>query len=174
MTMKIELNEQQEQALQQGRMVEIIDPAARHVYVLMAPERREAVPPPPVCEPKEDVSATGFPAPPSGPGDLSVPRVRLRDLPMPPEVIEEAKKWCKKNRRDRRNTEEELQLQYYFGGQAIYVVRTKDGSVVIPIVERYRGTEGLRYVLLTPKERSEACYTIPSRWNDDVSEILSS
>ena len=58
-----------------------------------------------------------------------------------------------------------------FGGKG-YLVRTPEGLVVIPIPERHRNTPDLRSVLLTPDERSRACFDVPSRWRDTASEIL--
>ena len=70
--------------------------------------------------------------------------------------------------------EEQFKLQYYFGGKSIYTLRSPEGMVVVPIPERLRGTPGLRYLLLTPEERTRACRTFPPPWDDDVAEILSS
>jgi hypothetical protein len=103
-------------------------------------------------------------------------RVRLRDLPTPPAVSAEAQRWCRKDgwwgQKRRREVEEQFKLQFYFGGQAIYLLETPEGPVVIPIPERDKDTPDLRYGLLTPEERPRACLTVPSRWQDADSEIL--
>lgn len=103
-------------------------------------------------------------------------RVRLCDLATPSEVSDDADQWCKKygwggNRR-RREVEEQLKLQYYFGGQAVYLLDTADGPIVIAIAEHEQNTPDLRYVLLTDEERPHACLTVPPRWHDTVGEIL--
>lgn len=106
------------------------------------------------------------------------PRVRLRELPTPPEVTAEAERCFRKygwgRKKNRGELEERLKLQYYYCGQAIYVLHTPTGLVVIPIEERYQGTPGLRDVLLTPEERPQAVFDCPSPWYDAVSQILSS
>jgi hypothetical protein len=174
---EIELTIEQRRVLQAGpsRPVDVVDPATRQRYVLLAREQYERVrslvegssgqaPPP---------AASAAPSPEQG----EPPRVRLRDLPTPAEVAEDAERWCKKydwgGKASRRGVEEQLKLQYYYGGQAIYLLRSPEGPVVLPIPERYRNTPDLRYVLLTAEERSRASSTIPPRWRDTISEILS-
>src|SRR5947209_15594513 len=104
-----------------------------------------------------------------------VTRVRLRDLPTPAELIEAAEHLCTQyhwwGKKRRQEVEEELKLQYYFGGQAIYVMSSAEGTIVIPIPECYHGTPGLRYLLFTPEERQRVCSTVPSPWNDTVGII---
>ena len=68
--------------------------------------------------------------------------------------------------------EEQLKLQYYYGGQALYLLPTAEGPVVVPIEERFRDMPDLRSILLTPEERPRAALTFPSRWHDTGSEIL--
>jgi len=75
-------------------------------------------------------------------------RVRLRDLPTPSEVRAEAERCFQKygwgGKKNRRELEERLKLQFYYGGEAVYVLRTPEGPVVIPIEEHYKGTPDLR------------------------------
>jgi hypothetical protein len=175
--MNIELTDEQRRALhaEQGKPIDLVDPATQQHYVLLAREQYERVrsllegpteqaPPPP--------------ASPAAAGEEEPQRVRLRDLPTPPEVIEEVEQWCQKYRlggkKHRQEAEEQFKLQYYFGGRAIYTLPTPEGLVVIPITGRYRGMPGLRYILFTSEERSRACHTVPSPWNDTAGEILSS
>ncbi len=101
----------------------------------------------------------------------SVPRVRLSDLPTPPEIVAEAKRWCARYSWNQRDVEEELKMQYYFGDQEIYLLSTSDGPVVVAIPDRLRGTPGLRYLLFTPQERDHVVFTVPSRWNDTESQV---
>jgi hypothetical protein len=166
---EIELTDVQRQALQarQGKAVDLVDPTTQQRYVLLAQEHYERVRtlmeqdmPPAVSSP---VSTTQEEQP---------ARVRLRDLPTPPEVLDEVERCCKKYAWNRQEVEEQLKLQYYYGGQAVYRVRSSEGSIIIPIPERYRDTPDLRYVLLTPQERSCACLEIPTPWRETTSEIL--
>jgi hypothetical protein len=174
--MKIELTDQQEQAIKQGRPVEVVDPTSKRTLVVMARElyerarsflegSPEPASPAPVAPPAAAPAAT------SSEGD-EPRRIRLRDLPTPPEITQEVEQYYKKYRWDRRQTEQELKLQYYFGGQALYVLRSPEGPVVIPIQGRYLDMADLRYVMLKPEERDHACYTVPSRWHDTIAEIL--
>jgi hypothetical protein len=173
--MKLELTTQQEQAVQQGRPVEVVEPTSRRTFVVMARELYERVRSLLEGGPPQDKPAPVAPAavPPVAPAaDLEeARRIRLRELPTPPEVTQEVEQYCKKYHWNRREIEDQLKLQYYFGGQAIYVVRTPDGPLVIPIEGRFRDMADLRYVMLKPEERSEACYTVPSPWHDTVAWI---
>jgi hypothetical protein len=169
----IELSEAQQRALQaeQGRPVEVVDPATQQRYVLLTRQQYERI----VLEGGPgQAPSTPLSSPEMSPGEGV--RVRLRDLPTPPDVLAEVEHWWRKyghRGKDRwRELEEQFKLQYYYGGQPIYVLRSPEGTVVLPIAERYRDTPGLRYVLLTVEERPRACLTIPPRWRDVTSEIL--
>src|SRR5262249_30729169 len=149
MAMKIELTDQQEQAVKEGRPIEVADPQSSRAFVLLTREQYERV-----RSLLEDSPETGLPPPvaphaaPSS-GEVQPQRVRLRDLPTPPEVIQEAKQLCTRYGWNLRDTEEQLKIQYYYGGQSIYVLRTPKGPVIILVEERYKDMPGLRYVLLT-------------------------
>jgi hypothetical protein len=172
--MKIELTDQQEQAVKEGRPIEIADPQSARAFVLLAREQYERIRFLLEGSPEPGLSAPGTPAATPSPGEGKPQRVRLRDLPTPPEVAEQAKQSCRKYGWNRQDVEDQLKLQYYYGGQSIYILSTSQGPVVIPIEERYKDTPDLRYALLTPEERPHAGLTIPSCWHDPVSEILSS
>jgi hypothetical protein len=164
--MKIELTDRQAQEVLQGHPVEVVDPVSERAFVVVARELYERV------RPLLGGSAEQGPSPPEG-----LPaRVRLCDLPTPPEVVEEAARWCKKygwqGKKSRQEVEEQLKLQFHYGGQSVYVLRTPEGAVIIPIEERYKDTPDLRYVLLTPEERPHASLEVPPRWRDNTSEIL--
>jgi hypothetical protein len=172
--MKIELSDRQAQEVMQGRPVEVIDPESDRAFVVVTRELYERVRPLLEGGP-ERAPPSPSPAVPS-PGEGQPPRVRLRDLPAPPEVVEEAARWCKKygwqGKKNRQEVEEQLKLQYHYGGQAVYILRTPEGAVVIPIGEQYKDTPDLRYVLLTPEERLHASLEVPPCWRDTTSEIL--
>jgi hypothetical protein len=168
----IELTEAQRRMLQAGRRepVEVVDPATQQRYVLLPREQYEQVRPlleggPPPA-PTAEAASADIPAPEAVPR-----RIRLRDLPTPPEVVEEVKKWCRKCGWRRQDVEDETKLQYYFGGQLIYILHLPEGPVVIPIEERFRGTPDLRSILLTPEERYLAVEDCPSPWHDTVSRL---
>ena len=67
----------------------------------------------------------------------------------------------------------QLPLTLFDEGQAAYIVDTPAGPIVIPITAEYKDTPDLRYVLLTPEARPHACLTVPPRWRDTDSELLS-
>jgi hypothetical protein len=102
-------------------------------------------------------------------------RVRLCELSTPAEIVDDAARWCTKygwfGMQCRHEVEEQLKLQYYYGGQAIYVVSSTEGTIIIPIPERFKDTPELRYVLLTAEERRDACLTVPPCWRTTDSEI---
>jgi hypothetical protein len=172
----IELTDNQRQALQveRGRPIELVDPETQQRYVLLAREQYERV-----RDVLEECPVNGSSTPISSANAVQsdhAERVRLRELPTPAEVIEEGKRWCKKygywGKKSRRDVEERMKLQYYFGGKAVYVVHSAEGAIVIPITDRFKNKAGLRYILLTPAERSHACLETPSPWHETVSEIL--
>ena len=166
----IELTPEQREAVAQGEPVRVVDEATQDALVLMRAEvfdrmaglpghsAQHTVPPAPLRAYQQPV------------------RVCLRELPTPPEVAAEAERWVKQYGRSgkngRRDAEDRFKLQYYYGGQEVYTVRTAGGLVVIPIPEQYQSTPDLRYRLLTAAERTTACLEVPPPWNDDVNEIL--
>lgn len=166
---EIQLTEVQSQAVQarQGKPVDLVDPATQRRYVLIERERYERV---------RELMEHGLPATdftsPCASKEKSPERVRLRDLPTPPEVLDEAERCCNRFAWNRQEVVDQLKLQYYYGGQVIYRVRSAEGPVIVPVPERLRDTPDLRYVLLTPEERPSACLEVPSPWRDTISEIL--
>src|SRR5947208_14048697 len=94
MTMKIELSDEQEQAINQGRPVEIVDPATNRAYVVI--EKIEAAPAGLPAGPMAAAAAEQAATAPSAPtGACTLRRQRLADLPTPPEVAGEAARSCK-------------------------------------------------------------------------------
>src|SRR4051794_17631139 len=95
MAMKIELSNEQERAIKQGRPVEIVDPATNRAYVLI--EKTEAAPDSLPAGPVAAGAAKQAAAIPSSPTRAcTLPRQRLADLPTPPEIAEEAARSCKR------------------------------------------------------------------------------
>jgi hypothetical protein len=171
---EIELTDVQRQALhaERGKPVDVVDPATQQRYVLLAREQYERVRS--LLEGGPSQAPTAGVTPGGAPASAAQPRrIRLRDLPTPPEVVDETERWCRRYGWGRRGVEEQLKLQYYYGGQAVYVLRMPEGPVVIPIEDRFRDTPDLRSVLLTPEERPLAVLDCPPPWHDTVSQILS-
>jgi hypothetical protein len=102
-------------------------------------------------------------------------RQQLRDLPTPPEVAEAAQRFRKRlgwEWRPLRAIEDELKLQYYYGGQEIRCLFGKDGPIIVAI---YRGDdEDYRNQLqaLSAQEKQEAVVLVPSVFNDPNAEII--
>ncbi len=102
-------------------------------------------------------------------------RQRLRDLPTPPEVAAEARRFHKAQGwggRQRLNAiEDELKLQYYYGGQCIRCLFGREGPIIVAIYrgddQDYRNQEQA----LSAKEKHEAVVLVPSVWNDPNSFI---
>jgi len=101
-------------------------------------------------------------------------RQRLRDLPTPPEVAAEARRFRKKQgwgAQPLSAIEDELKLQYYYGGQEMRCLFGKDGPIIVAI---YRGDdEDYRNQLqaLSAEEKQKAVVLVPSVWNDPNSVI---
>jgi hypothetical protein len=99
---------------------------------------------------------------------------RLRDLPTPPNVAAEALRFRKKqgwSAQPLSAIEDELKLQYYYGGQYIRCLFGKDGPIIVAI---YRGDdEDYRNQVqaLSAQERQEAVVVFPGRWNDPNAEM---
>jgi hypothetical protein len=100
-------------------------------------------------------------------------RIKLRELPMPPEVAEEARRYCKKlglwRKRYIQDVEDELRLQYYFGGQTVVYLRSKDGPIVVAAGRVEDEAFGRQLDALPPGERRQVAYDFPSVRNDQVS-----
>jgi hypothetical protein len=103
-------------------------------------------------------------------------RVKLRELPTPPEVAEEVKKSCRRvgfwRRKYVQQVEDELKLQYYFGGQAVSYLHTNEGPVVVAAGDRASDAYDRLLAFLPPQERRQAILDLPSRWHDTTNEVL--
>src|SRR5262249_10566882 len=138
----IDLTPEQRQAVAKGEPVRILDEASQDTYVLVRAEVFERMAG--GLSPRaEDRAAPDLPAP-LPPGEQPA-RVRLRDLPAPPEVVAEAERWRKTYGGRAQDVDDRVKLQYYYGGQTVYGVRTLEGLVVVPIPDRYKGAPDLRY-----------------------------
>lgn len=179
MIVAIELTDQQRQIVeaQKGRIIEVVDPTTRRTYFLVAAEMYERLrgllEGDEVGErfPAQEADATGAELP--GARRL---RQRLRDLPTPPDVAERVQRRCEKlglsRKESRAEVEEELKLQYYFGGQYVGYLRSAEGKIVIA-AGRLDSEEFSRQLdALDPEERRKVVLDVPSRWNETVSQIL--
>jgi hypothetical protein len=168
--MKIELSDQQLQAVKQGHPVEVIDPATAQPYVLLAAEVYTKI--------RGALERPLVPASPSAASSGGQPlRQRVRDLPLPPEVAAEAQRHCTylglRGERSLRQVEEQMKFQHYYGGSWIAYLRTDEGPVVVAAADSLNdpGFEQ-QLSVLAPEERRRAILTSLPRLFDEQSEIL--
>jgi hypothetical protein len=167
-----ELTEQQRQAIQEhpDGPVEVVDRANNRLYVLLPREQYNAI-----------VQALPKQAAPQAEAQERPPvqplRQRLNDLPTPPEVTERARQRCKELglifwRRSRLAQEEErFKLEYYYGGQWIGYIQTKEGKIIVAagsLDEAF--DEQLAY--LSPEERVQVHLYPVFRSHDPNNETL--
>jgi hypothetical protein len=102
-------------------------------------------------------------------------RVKVRDLPTPPELAAEAKRYCKQLgtcwRKDVLEAEDELKLQYYFGGLAVSRLHTAEGPVIVAAGRRDSDAYDQLLAFLPPEERRQVVLDFPSKWNDTTSYV---
>ncbi len=166
--MAIELTPEQRQALlaHPDGPVDVVDPITRRNYVLVAREQYAT-----------GGASTPAAPPPAEQAPVPVP-VRLATLPTPPEVAAEARRFCAKwrpwgGRKSLAEVEEDLKLQFYFGGKCINYVRGAEGLVVLAAGRA--GTSDYQQQLdaIPAHLRPNLIFAIPCRFDDDVAEILS-
>jgi hypothetical protein len=99
----------------------------------------------------------------------------LDELPTPPEIAAEVQRYSRQRwlwGRRRREVEEGLKLQYYYGGQCVSYIRM-NGSIVVMAAGRSGSPEYTEQLAaIPPEQRSNLILDIPCRWKDEVSEIL--
>jgi hypothetical protein len=173
----IELTDTQRQVLQRerGNPVQVVDPASQERYVLLAWEHYERVRS--LLEAVPHSAAPAAAPRPSLPAGVGAPRQRIRDLPLPPEVAAQAKHYCKqlgwRGAASLRQVEEQMKLQYYYGGKWIALRQTDEGPLVVAVAESLRDPSFDRQLSsLTPDERRHLRYSSPPRLFDTESEIL--
>jgi hypothetical protein len=162
----MQLTEEQHQLVEaaKGQPVDVVDPQSNRAYVLLQAELFQRVRPilqeegVPRCALPEE-AARGEPM-----------RIKLRELPMPLEVAEETRRYCKKlglwRRRSVQLAEDEAKLQYYFGGQAVVTLRSKEGPIIVAAGRVESETFGRQLDALPAAERRQVSYSFPSVWND--------
>jgi hypothetical protein len=175
MAMKIELTHEQEQAVRQGRPVEVIDPASNRAFVVVTRELYESVRP--LLEGGQDGGPSSSPPPALAPAvtpEVKPLRQRVRDLPLPPEVAAEAKRYCKylgtSRAKDIREMEEQMKLQHYYGGKWIAYLRTDEGPVVVAAAKSLSDPVfDQQLSFLTPEERRRRIIDSPIKLFDEES-----
>jgi hypothetical protein len=100
----------------------------------------------------------------------------LRDFATPPEVVGALEQYCRRyscGNAARTKAEQELKLQYHFGGQTVYAVPTSEGLQILaagdPDSEEFRAQ-----VERLHRERPPNLATFtPSAWDPADATILS-
>jgi hypothetical protein len=122
----------------------------------------------------ENAPHTGVPTPAPAGGTVDRSKWRyLKDMELPPEVKREVEDYCRSRglRRPRhlKEVEEDVKLQYFFGGQWVAYEVTSQGRLVIcagdPDSEEFRAA-----LASLPREERRRVICFPVwRWNDSES-----
>jgi hypothetical protein len=176
--MSIELTSEQRQALNEGRPVETVDPTDNRRVVVLPADIFAKMVQVPVTSSIPSQSDT--PSPPGSPSPERQPlRIRVRDLPAPPEVQQRIDQICRRlslgRGKYRQNVEEELKLSYHFGGRWIALLSTPEGPVVVAVADDL-ASDSLTAQLasLSPAEQRQRTLFVPSSWNGDQPELPTS
>jgi hypothetical protein len=163
--------------------LELLDPASRRTYVLLSREQYDAllraVPSQAATPGATPQSSISPPAAPSVQGPLKPMRQWLKDLPTPPEVVERATKRRKQlglifwKRYWQDKIEEELKLQYYYGGQWVAYLPRKEGLLIVGAGYNLDEIFDQQLACLEPSERREKILIAVDPWNDTRSLIYS-
>ena len=110
------------------------------------------------------------PADPYPPATAPAMRQFLKDLQLPPSLADEVDKSCRRRffgrRRERREVEENIKLQYFFGGQDVAYVSTADGLVIVAAGDLESDSFGKALEALSADERRRVTLYSPGLWND--------
>jgi hypothetical protein len=176
--MTIELTDEQRQALrdEEGSPVYVIDPVTKRAYVLVARELYEHLWSPREGGPGYTCHSSSHSAD-SSTQEKKPLRQALRDLPLPPNVAAEAKQYCERlglwGAKNRRQMEEQMKLQHYYGGRWIAYLRTDGGPIVVAAAESLNDPAFEQQMsFLTSKERRTVIIDSPTPLFDEQSEIL--
>jgi hypothetical protein len=173
----MQLTEEQHQLVEaaHGWPVDVRDPQTDRVYVLLPVELYQRVRN--LVETNGPLQSTATaPAssePPQRPSISEVKplRVVVRQLPTPPEVAERVSKRKKEMgwlwpRKCAQQYEDALKIGYYYGGQCVAVLYTKEGPVIVAAGRRDSDEFDAQLAHLSPEERSNAARDWPRPWND--------
>ncbi len=163
----------------QGQPVEVVDPHTKRTYVLLASEIFQRIRG--FVGGKQLEEAKQGPAAKSGVAEEMTNqtplRVKVRDLPMPPEVKEEVKNRCRQlgfwRRKYVQQIEEECKLQYHFGGKNVGYVNSEEGIIVVAAGTLESEAFDRQLAALSAVERRQVILDGVDPWNDHVSLILS-
>lgn len=165
----MQLTEEQHRLVEaaQGKPVDVVDAQTNRAYVLLPVEMYQRV---------RDL-LEGSAAAPDGSAVRSeglVLPVKLRELPTPPEIAEEVRKRCMQlgiwGRKNVQRVEDELKLQYYFGGKYVAYFRSDQGPVIVAAGRSDSEEVGRQLDALSREERQKLIHCFPTVWNDEVSE----
>jgi hypothetical protein len=144
--------------------VEVVDPQSNRAYVLVPAELFEHIRPALSCP-----AAPLSPLPPEAVRGEPM-RIKLRELPMPPEVAERVRQYCKQyhfwRKRYVQEIEDEAKFSYYFGGWAAVTLRSKEGPIIVAAGRVESDEFGRQLDALPPGERRQVCYCFPPMWDD--------
>ena len=164
------LTEEQQQLVEaaRGQPVELVDPRSQRRYVLVPAELYHR-PDPGLSA--DDVPRSALP-PEVARGEPL--RIKLRALPLPPEAAERVRRCCKRlglwRRKYIQGIEDEAKFSYYFGGQAVVTLRSKDGPIIVAAGHPDSEAFGRQLDALPSDERRQVSYSFPPMWNGPASE----
>lgn len=163
----MQLTEEQHRLIEAagGQPIDVVDPQSNRAYILVPAELYQRV----------RVAFPEVAMPPAREARKEPHLGKLRDLPLPPDVAEEARRYCKQlglwGRKYIQEVEDELMFQYYFGGEYVVYLRSKDGPIVVA-AGRLESEEFGRQLDAVPSEyRRKVVYLLPSVWKDTASEL---
>ena len=171
----MQLTEAQCQVVQaaNGKPVEVLDPQTRQAYVLIAAEVYQRIRH--LVEGAEDQAQR--PEAPGTAGEGQPMRLKVRELPMLPEVAERVKEYCKKlgfwRRRYVQEVEDEMRLQYHFGGQYVGLLPSPEGPLIVAAGDLRSEAFDRQLAALPVDERRQVLLLPVDRWDDTMSLILS-
>jgi hypothetical protein len=105
-------------------------------------------------------------------------RIWLRDLPLPADLVPIIDEWCRERwfwqrARYRRYLEEELKLQWYFGGHYVSYLITPHGYAVLTLDDMSEGATHRLRNQLPAEERDQLRSDLVQKWDSDDGHILS-
>ncbi len=100
-------------------------------------------------------------------------RIWLRDLPLPAEAVPHVEEYCRRfwfweRSEARRRVEEDLKLQYYFGGHCVYYLATPKGIMVIQLDDLQEGAYRRLRDALPAEERDQLIMLPVEKWNAEA------
>lgn len=110
-----------------------------------------------------------------GPKGVWVGHQPLKDLTLPPELQQHVEDSCRRRgfwwQRNRRGVEEDVKLQYFYGGYTVAYRRSADGLVVV-LAGRLSSPEfGEAWESFRREEQRDLILDSPSVWGADDSAI---